>query len=194
MLSVGEVTTLHSYNLESRDLYLIGTISVKAAKSKYFWKANSFIHSLVFSLEGRAWQEPDPSHVTGMAPAHCILGKFLGVVCHCFPPRYFFIIRLIIPVVFNKLIRVECMYLSNTTLFDGRYIFSIYYIGYNYMFRRLTMAIFRLYMKYLVSSYMRLNMGCIQWGGRRRGGHEISYVSWRLGGVGTWGFCYYMYI
>ena len=44
-----------------------------------------FIHSLVFSLEGRAWQEPEPSPVTGMALAHCILGKFLGVVCHCFP-------------------------------------------------------------------------------------------------------------
>jgi len=45
-----------------------------------------FIHSLVFSLEGRAWQEPEPSHVTGMALAHCIMGKFLGVGCHCFPP------------------------------------------------------------------------------------------------------------
>ena len=45
-------------------------------------------HSLVFSLEGRAWQEPEPSHVTGMALAHCILGKFLGVVCHCFPPAF----------------------------------------------------------------------------------------------------------
>ena len=44
-----------------------------------------FIHSLVFSLEGQAWQEPEPSHVTSMALAHCILGKFLGVVCHCFP-------------------------------------------------------------------------------------------------------------
>ena len=43
-------------------------------------------HSLVFSLEGRAWQEPEPSHVTDMALAHCILGKFLGVGCHCFPP------------------------------------------------------------------------------------------------------------
>ena len=31
------------------------------------------------------WQEPEPSHVTGMALAHCILGTFLGVVCHCFP-------------------------------------------------------------------------------------------------------------
>ena len=31
-------------------------------------------------------QEPEPSHVTGMALAHCILGNSLGVVCHCFPP------------------------------------------------------------------------------------------------------------
>jgi len=46
------------------------------------------IHSLVFSLEGRAWQKPEPSHVTGMALAHCILGTFLGVVCHCFPPFF----------------------------------------------------------------------------------------------------------
>ena len=48
------------------------------------------------------------------------------------------------------------MYLSNTTLFDGRGIYSIYYIRYNYMFRRLTVAIFRLYMKYLVNGYTRL--------------------------------------
>ena len=47
---------------------------------------SSFIHSLVFSLEGRVWQEPEPSHVTGVALAPCILGTFLGVVCHCFPP------------------------------------------------------------------------------------------------------------
>ena len=38
--------------------------------------------SLVFGLEGRVWQEPESSHVTGTALAHCIL----GVVCHCFPP------------------------------------------------------------------------------------------------------------
>jgi len=48
------------------------------------------------------------------------------------------------------------MYLPNTNLFDGRGISSIYYIRYNYMFRGLTMAIFRLYMKYLVSSFTEL--------------------------------------
>ena len=48
---------------------------------------HSFIHSLVFSLEGRAWQEPEPSHVTGMALAHCILGKFLGGSLPLLSPR-----------------------------------------------------------------------------------------------------------
>ena len=44
-----------------------------------------FIHSLVFSLRGRAGRNQS-RHVTGMALAPCILGKFLGVVCDCFPP------------------------------------------------------------------------------------------------------------
>jgi len=30
-------------------------------------------------------QESEPSQATGMALVRCILGKFLGVVCHCFP-------------------------------------------------------------------------------------------------------------
>jgi len=33
-------------------------------------------------------------------------------------------------------------------------------------------------------------MRCVQWGG----GHEMSYVSWSLGVVGTRGTCYYIYI
>ena len=46
-----------------------------------------FIHSFITIEPYRlGWQGPDPSHVTGMALAHCILGKSLGVVCHCFPP------------------------------------------------------------------------------------------------------------
>jgi len=53
-----------------------------------FCKPVCQVHSLVFSLVGRAWQEPKPSHVTGMALAHCILDRFLGVVCHCFPPTF----------------------------------------------------------------------------------------------------------
>jgi len=44
----------------------------KNIKQGYFVTWDSFIHSLVFSLEGRAWQEPEPSHVTSMALAHGI--------------------------------------------------------------------------------------------------------------------------
>jgi len=36
---------------------------------------------------GQFGQEPEPSQATGMALVRCILGKFLGVVCHCLPSR-----------------------------------------------------------------------------------------------------------
>ena len=36
---------------------------------------------------GRSGQRPEFSQATGMALVRCILGKFLGVVCHCFPPH-----------------------------------------------------------------------------------------------------------
>jgi len=35
---------------------------------------------------GRSEQRPEFSQATGMALVRCILGKFLGVACHCFPP------------------------------------------------------------------------------------------------------------
>ena len=36
---------------------------------------------------GRFGQRPELSQSTGIVLVRCILGKFLGVVCHCFPPR-----------------------------------------------------------------------------------------------------------
>jgi len=36
---------------------------------------------------GRFGQRPELSQSTGMALVRCILGKFLGIVCHCFPLR-----------------------------------------------------------------------------------------------------------
>jgi hypothetical protein len=36
---------------------------------------------------GRSGQRPELSQATGMALVRCILGIFLGVFCHCFPPR-----------------------------------------------------------------------------------------------------------
>ena len=49
---------------------------------------DSKLNMIIISIkpEGRFWQEPEPSQATGMALAHCILGSFLGVGCHCFPP------------------------------------------------------------------------------------------------------------
>ena len=39
---------------------------------------------------GRFAQRPELSQATGMALVRCILGKFLGVVCHCFPHIYIY--------------------------------------------------------------------------------------------------------
>ena len=57
--------------------------------------------------------------------------------------------------------RLECMNLSNTTLFDGKDMYRIYYIQKNYMFRHLTMAIFRLRMKKLSKQLHSNYVGCI---------------------------------
>jgi len=47
---------------------------------------HSFIHSLVFSPRGQSGRSQSPVVEPIWLLAHCILGKFLGVVCHCFPP------------------------------------------------------------------------------------------------------------
>ena len=57
-------------------------------KRTHFFSTKFRFEIIIISIqpEGRFWQEPEPSQATGMALAHCILGSFLGVVCHCFPP------------------------------------------------------------------------------------------------------------
>ena len=44
---------------------------------------------IVIQPLGRSGQRPELSQATGMALVRCILGKFLGVACHCFPPDFF---------------------------------------------------------------------------------------------------------
>jgi hypothetical protein len=46
---------------------------------------HSIIHSFI-SIQPLGRFGRNQREVTGMALAHCILGKFLGVGCHCFPP------------------------------------------------------------------------------------------------------------
>jgi len=48
---------------------------------------------------GRFEHRPKLSQATGMALVRCFPGKFLGVVCHCFPPlMYMTDINLMSPV------------------------------------------------------------------------------------------------
>ena len=37
---------------------------------------------------GRSGQRPEYSQATSMNLVRCILGRFLGVACHCFPPLF----------------------------------------------------------------------------------------------------------
>ena len=47
-------------------------------------------HGFIISIQplGRFEQRPELSQAIGMALVRCILGKFLWVGCHCFPPRF----------------------------------------------------------------------------------------------------------
>jgi hypothetical protein len=72
---------------------------------------------LVFSPWAIFGQEPEPSQATGMALVRCILGKFLGVVFHCFPPyvlHFFFktpLLVLWLRLLFYTLILVRLLFL-----------------------------------------------------------------------------------
>jgi len=74
-----------------------------------------------------------------------------------------------------------CICLTNvciclTQLYDGRYMYRIYYIKNNYMFRHFTLAIFRLIIEKLSKQLYSTCVGCIQWGGKMWNGNEISHV------------------
>ena len=49
----------------------------------------SYTYIIIIGIQplGRFGQRPELSHATDTALVFCIMGKFLGVVCHCFPPR-----------------------------------------------------------------------------------------------------------
>jgi len=78
------------------------------------------------------------------------------------------------------------VYTCLTQLYDGRDVYIIYYIKKNYMFRHFSLAIFRLINKKLSKQLYSTCVGCVQWGGKRWSGYEISHVLCRMGGVGTW--------
>jgi len=51
---------------------------------------------------GRFGQRPELSQVPGTALVRCILGKFLGVVCHCFPPVLEYISKITLELVTDR--------------------------------------------------------------------------------------------
>ena len=61
----------------------------------------------------------------------------------------------------------------------------IYYIQNNYMFRPFSLTIFMFIKEKLSKQLHSTCVGCIQWGGKRWSGYEISHVLCRMGGVGT---------
>ena len=90
----------HNYKILSRGLcilklpYLVMAIHAETCCSKYQITKTSSCDEVSICYQSfisiqpqrQGWQEPEPGHVIGMALTHCILGKILGVVCHCFPP------------------------------------------------------------------------------------------------------------
>ena len=71
---------------ERKKLDIVGTVYHLVI----YMQSNKIHIIIIISIqpEGQLWQEPEPSQATGMALAHCILSRFLGVGCHCFPPAF----------------------------------------------------------------------------------------------------------
>jgi hypothetical protein len=78
---------------------------------------------------GSFGQEPEPSQVTGMALVRCILGKFLEVVCRCFP-QYLYI------------------HVVKNTIYQMVSLCNMHHkVIYNYTFRPCKRAIIRLFVE-----------------------------------------------
>ena len=80
LVSLGWLQGFHGRHYSS-----VRKLSIVVTNNKHKDLSNSII-IISIQPEGQFWQEPEPSQATGMALAHCILGSFLGVRCHCFPP------------------------------------------------------------------------------------------------------------
>jgi hypothetical protein len=81
------------------------------------------------------------------------------------------------------LLELGCIYYLKHL--SGGKIYNIYYIDNNYMFRHLSLAIFRLINEKLSKQLYSNCVYCIQCGGKSWSGYEISHLFCRMGGVGT---------
>jgi len=72
--------------------YFVNFIIISPAPKNIQRENSLYITTIIIFIGiqplGRSGQRPELSQATGMALVRCILGKFLGVACHCFPPIY----------------------------------------------------------------------------------------------------------
>ena len=86
MAEITRANTVYSSSLSKSDIF--------RRKLLHYFKINltmiynSFIIIGIQPL-GRFGQRPEHGQATGLALVRCILGKFLGVGCHYFPPLFF---------------------------------------------------------------------------------------------------------
>jgi len=74
----------------SQEMIYIGITSNKLSSLQVpGWVFVCHIIIIIIGIQplGQSGQRPELSQSTGTALKRCILGKFLGVVCHCFPPH-----------------------------------------------------------------------------------------------------------
>jgi len=67
------------------------TVDEDTVQIKHCALFRQYTHNFIIGIIGiqplgRFGQRPELSQSTGIALVRCILGNFLGVVCHCFPP------------------------------------------------------------------------------------------------------------
>jgi len=62
---------------------------IKSALCKRWVICRTFSIIIIIGIQplGRFGQGPELSQSTGISLVRCVLGKFLGVACHCFPPH-----------------------------------------------------------------------------------------------------------
>ena len=83
---INDVSEQHATSIFSMFVFCPTCFEDQAGSYNFRYISNRIITIISIQPEGRFWQEPEPSQATGMALAHCILGSFLGVGFHCFPP------------------------------------------------------------------------------------------------------------
>ena len=115
------VSINHTLNLlKPNDIYICRTAALTSRRYILNIYSTNIIIIIGIQPLGRSGQRPELSQATGMALVRCILGKFLGVVCHCFPPQQIYILNIL-----NMLHNLrffsssKCRLFHNATLFGS---------------------------------------------------------------------------